>query len=90
MLPVMHMLPVMLYAAYDALYLCEHMPLPVMRFRKLSICHFFVIFVRIQFDPLAESGICIHVISYVLASWNNLIMYWLSVLKLEGLGEAVP
>jgi len=32
----------------------------------------------------------IHVISCVLASWNNLIMYWLSVLKLEGSGEAVP
>ena len=48
MLPVMlYMLHVMLYAACDALYLCEHMPLPVMRFRKLSICHFFVIFVRI-------------------------------------------
>ena len=84
------MLPVMLYATYDALYRCEHMSLLVMRFRKLSICHFFVIFVRIQFDPLAESGICIHVISYVLASWNNLIMYWLSVFKLEGSVEAVP
>ena len=84
------MLPVMLYATRDALYLCEHMPLPVMRFRKLSICHFFVIFVRIQFDALTEFGICIHVISCVLASWNNLIMYWLSVLKLEGSGEAVP
>ena len=84
------MLTVMLYAAYDALYLCEHMPLPVMRFRKLSICHFFVIFVRIQFDPLTEFGICNHVISCVLASWNNLIMYWLSVFKLEGSVEAVP